>query len=206
MNYVILCRYPLWCSFKTITSQPWFHNGFAMHRSCQCLYSTSTAATATNSAGKAMRLTEPEPWSTRCTWSRLTGDTTGRKTQQKWGKPWENPAEMGKTMGKPAEMRKTMGKASRKWGISCWNGDKIGEYGSISVKISFSVRLKTDYTPQWWNTYDYCNQHCCCSFSDKPIVTTEHVWFSRQTWWISKDLNSKTVILNNNSWISHGIA
>jgi hypothetical protein len=95
-----------------------------------------------------MRLTEPEPWSTRCTWSRLTGDTTGRKTQQKWGKPWENPAEMGKTMGKPAEMGKTMGKASRKWGISCWNGDKIGEYGSISVKISFSVRLKTDYTPQ----------------------------------------------------------
>jgi hypothetical protein len=68
------------------------------------------------------------------------------------------------------------------------------------------VRLKTDYTPQWWNTYDYCNQHCCCSFSEKPIVTTEHVWFSRQTWWISKDLNSKTVILNNNSWISHGIA
>ena len=128
------------------------------------------------------------------------------ENQQKWGKPWENPAEMRKTMGKPAEMGKTMGKASRKWGISCWNGDKIGEYGSISVKISFSVRLKTDYTPQWWNTYDYCNQHCCCSFSDKPIVTTEHVWFSRQTWWISKDLNSKTVILNNNSWISHGIA
>jgi len=110
-----------------------------MHRSCQCLYSTSTAATATNSAGKAMRLTEPEPWSTRCTWSRLTGDTTGRngenhgKTQQKWGKPWENPAEMGKTMGKPAEMVKTMGKPTERQaengGYHVGMGIKLGNMG-----------------------------------------------------------------------------